>query len=225
MNKEYIYIDGKVEVTDEFGVTKNIDYSDNIDEILVKENLIEQMELEHRKLKKEKKHNKNISFKLLSKSIFILFMIPIFLIALPILLGITELAALPLLGCICAVVIPSFLSFFLIHDYHKTNKINTGIDAGLNYLENELNTERENLKKLKENKKEEIINVSVSKRVDDIKELKKLKKMLMIYYHCGYHQNKYQKYLEQGKLKKKLLKYYNEEQIQVAEEYLKRKQV
>jgi len=222
MNKEYIYIDDKIEVKDEFGKTKKVDYSDNIEEILIKENIIEQIELEQKKLLNEKKHNKNINFKLLKKSIFTLLSIPMVLIVLPLITGITELVALPIIGCILATIIPVYLSLFLIYEYNKTNKINKGIDFGLNYLENELNQEKEKLEKLKKNKRkqDEIIKVSVSKRVDDIKELKRLKETLLIYYNCGYNQDKYTKYLNRGKLNDRLNKTFNEEQINIIGDFL-----
>ena len=222
MNKEYIYIDDKVEVKDEFDKTKKVDYSDNIEEILIKENIIEQIELEQKKLLNEKKHNKNINFKLLKKAIFTLLSIPIVLIVLPLITGIMELIALPIIGCILATIIPVYLSLFLIYEYNKTNKINKGINSRLNYLENELKKEKENFEKLKQNKSKQdaFVKVPVSKRVDDIKELKRLKEKLLIYYNCGYNQDKYTRYLNQGKLNDRLNKTFNEEQINIIEDFL-----
>ena len=123
MNKEYIYIDDKVEVKDEFGKTKVIDYRDNIEEILIKENIIEQIELEKKKLLNEKKHNKNISFKLLKKCIITLLSIPIVLIVLPLIIGVTSLSSLPILGSVLAVIIPIYLSLFLIYILVKSDII------------------------------------------------------------------------------------------------------
>lgn len=222
MNKEYIYKDGKIVVIDELGKLKNIDYSDNFNEILIKENLIEQMELEHEKLIKEKKHNKNISFKLLTKSVFCLLTIPVVLILLPLITGVVEFVSLPIIGCIGATGIPVFLTIFLIYEYNKTDNINKGIENQIKFLESKLNIERENLTKLKREKTKEdkIILVPVSKRVDDIQELKRLREQLIVYYNCGYYQARYQKYFKKRNSRKKLLKYYNEEQIKLAEEYL-----
>ena len=225
MNKTYIYIDDLVEVKNEFNETKILNYSDNIEEILITENVIEQIELEQIKLLNEKNHNENISYKLLKKCIFTLLSIPIVLIVLPFITGIIKLNTLPITACLLAITISTSLSVFLIYKYNKTNKINVGIDYGLNYLENNLNNEKQKLVQLKQNinKQDNIINTSVSKIVDDIEELKRLKETLLLYYDCGYHQDKYLKYLKQGELKDKLLKYYNEEQIKMAEECLKNK--
>ena len=44
MNKEYIYIQGKVIVKDENGTQTSLEYYDNLDKVLIQENLIESME-------------------------------------------------------------------------------------------------------------------------------------------------------------------------------------
>ena len=213
MNKNYVYIDGMIEVTDELGNSKIIDYSDNIDEILVKENLIEQMKLEYIKRKKEQKHNKNISFKLLKRSLLTLLMIPVFLIVLPLILGIIKLTSLPIFGSILVIGIPTYLGFFLIYEYTKTNKINKGLDSQISFLKENINIETENLEKLKivKSKKDEQVTVSVSKRVDDIQELRNLRDDLVVYYNRGYYKKEYQQELKQKKLRNKLLKQYSEE--------------
>ena len=54
MNKECIYINGNVLVEDENGRKKEMEYSDNIEEVLLQENLIEAMENESKKLTEEK---------------------------------------------------------------------------------------------------------------------------------------------------------------------------
>lgn len=46
MNKEYIYIDGKVIVEDENGNKNVMQYNDKIEEILIQENLMETMKKE-----------------------------------------------------------------------------------------------------------------------------------------------------------------------------------
>lgn len=191
MNKEYIYIDDKVEVKDEFGKIKKVDYSDNIEEILIKENIIEQIELEQKRLLNKKKHNKNISFKTLKKCIITLLSIPILLIVLPLIIGVTSLSSLPILGSILAVIIPIYLSLFLIYDYNKLNEVNEKIDTGLNYLEVRKKHEIVTLENLKQNKKynNKVITVSVSKRVDDIDELKKLREDLLLCYNHRFYQN------------------------------------
>ena len=57
MNKEYIYINGKVIIEDEKGQKKEVDYYDNIEEILIQENVIEQIENEIEKIEQEMKYS------------------------------------------------------------------------------------------------------------------------------------------------------------------------
>ena len=56
MNKEYVYSNGKVLVRDEIDNTKIMNYSDNIDEVLVQENIIEELEKRKQKLKKNMRY-------------------------------------------------------------------------------------------------------------------------------------------------------------------------
>ena len=55
MNKEYVYVDGKVVIEDEKGNKKIDNYTDNLDEVLIQENLIESLEQIIEKLEYEKK--------------------------------------------------------------------------------------------------------------------------------------------------------------------------
>ena len=55
MNKEYTYINGKVIISDENGNKTQSEYYDNLDEVLVKENIIETMEDKIEELKKSSK--------------------------------------------------------------------------------------------------------------------------------------------------------------------------
>jgi len=82
------------------------------------------------------------------------------------------------------------------------------------------------LKKMYEiqTKQKELTVVQASKKVDDITELKKLKELLLLFYNCGYHQNKYQRYYEQGKLRRKLEKCYSEEQLKLIEKNLENRE-
>ena len=54
--------------------------------------------------------------------------------------------------------------------------------------------------------------------------LLKLRDNLRVYYGCGYNIDKYQKYLQNGKLERKLAKYYTEEEIELIKNYLEEKQ-
>ena len=178
------------------------------------------MELEYEKLKNSKsKCIGNISFKLLKKAIFSLLSIPIILVLIPLILGTIKLSALPIIGCISAITIPTILATFLIYQYNKIKNTKNGIENQILFLDQTLENERKKLEKLKavKSKENEVTVVSVSKRVDD---LKKLKKLLLLFYNYGYHQRKYQKYLEQGNIRTKLEKAYSEEELCLFEQTL-----
>lgn len=53
MNKSYVYKDGKVLVYDENGVTKSVEYCDNIEARLVQENAIETIDKRIKKIEQE----------------------------------------------------------------------------------------------------------------------------------------------------------------------------
>lgn len=221
MNIKYIYDNGNIKVYNENGDTKTLNYSDNIDEILITENIIEQMELEYQKLtEKLSKYSFNISFKKLTKSIFILSSIPIILIVLPLIFGFINLKEVPLLGYIGAIGTPSFLSLFLTYHYNKNKNTKRALETQINFLKQNLSSENQKMNKLQKEKTKdnEIIQVSTLKRVDDICELKRLRNLLLMFYNYGYYFDKYQKHMEKGSLFTKLNKQYSPEEIKVFEE-------
>jgi len=202
MNKEYICSNDKVEVKDEYGKIRVTNYCDNIEKILIKENIIEQIDVEIKKLLNEKKHNKNISYKLLKKCLITLLLIPTILIILPLIFGITSLSSLPIFGSVLTIIIPAYLGLFLIYDYNKTNKVNKMIEVKLKYLENRKTNKIKNLQKLNKKKTShnKVINVPVSKRVDDTQELKKLRKDLLFYSSRNFYKEKHLEYSNQNSL-------------------------
>ena len=221
MNIRYIYDNGNIKVYDENGYIRELDYCDNIDEILIKENIIEQMELEYQKLNENlSEYRGNISFKRLSKSIFVLSLIPIMLIVLPFTFGILNISKVPLLGYIGAIGIPSVLSLFLTYQYNKNKNTKNAIEAQINFLKQNLSTEKQKLNKLQKSKtkENEVIQVSVSKRVDDIGELRRLRNLLFLFYNYGYYCRKYQKHMENETFFTKLNNQYSEEEIIIFEE-------
>ena len=56
MNKNYIYMHGKAIINDEMGNQTSIEYYDNLDQVLVKENIIETMEKRIKELENESKN-------------------------------------------------------------------------------------------------------------------------------------------------------------------------
>lgn len=61
MNREVIYSDGEVTVIDENGQQRQVEYSDNVCDILVQGNMIEIMELELQQLEKESESCRKIN--------------------------------------------------------------------------------------------------------------------------------------------------------------------
>ena len=222
MNKEYICEGSYAVVTDEFGDKKQMEYSENIEEILVQENLIEQMEIELRTIIYARRHNNNISFKLLTKSLIVLLAIPLILVIFPLILGFINLNMISLIELLSGILIPGYLGFFLIYEYNNTNKTNKGYENQIEFLKKQISLEQEKLNELKQNKAKKQ-KVAVSKRVNDIEELKKLKELLLVYYNCGYYSDRYSKYLERGKLRTKLSKTFSEEQIDLTIKHLEGK--
>lgn len=223
MNIRYIYDNEKIKVYNENGNIRELDYCDNIDQILITENIIEQMELEYQRLtEKLSKCSFNISFQKLSKSIFVLSSIPIILIVLPLIFGPRNISSVPLLGYIGAIGIPTILSLFLTYKYSKNKNTKNAIEAQITFLKKNLSSETQKLNKLKKNKtkENEVIQVSISKRVDDICELKRLRNLLLLFYNYGYYFSYYRKCLERVKLRTKLNQQYSEEEIRIFEEII-----
>ena len=105
---------------------------------------------------------------------------------------------------------------------YKNNKkaINGEISKKLE-IEKILREEKQTLEKLKqEEQKMKSDLFFYKKECCNLEQLRKIRNYLMLYYDCGYNREKYQKYLEQGKLDKKLRRYYNEHGIELIKENL-----
>ena len=88
-------------------------------------------------------------------------------------------------------------------------------------LDKTLEEDRIELQKLHEEKQiEKSETYFYKKEFCNLELLRKLRNYLNLYYDCGYNREKYQKYLEQGKLDKKLRRYYNEHGIELIKENL-----
>lgn len=235
MNKEYVYIDGKVIIEDENGNKKVQQYSDKTEEILVQENLIETIEERIKKLGERIKKN-NISNKpyipvILPTVIFAL------IIVMPIvnLLGVNtdiintifgSMNELSLIwGVVSFLILP--LSILMELQLYRDNKhlINRkrGDIVEYEYLINQLSKEKEKLEKL--NISQTITSKNVDYKVEKVNDLNKLRELqnwLILYNDLGYEIEKYYTYYQQGKLEEKLNKYYNEYGIAAIKEYLEK---
>lgn len=241
MNKEYLYNDGKCIVYDEGGIIKdengNIvvrEYTDKLDEILVQENLVESMEDELNKVDQEitkrKRMIKSNKNSVITNSIIATLM-PVFLQQIfKFIIG-EELLSMVLQEVFLSNVIKGvmlagigiFVLGFILPDIknYKYNKRKLhGFETKKEEAEKLLEKEKEKLEELHKTKevvqpKEKIY----SKKVEYLNELIKQRVYLDLYYGCGYNRKKYEKYLQAGKLERKLLrKGYTEEEIKLIRE-------
>lgn len=239
MNKEYKYVNDKAIVSDEEGNQKVVEYYDNLNEVLRRENLLEEIESKITKLEEEKAQFREsekyipIVFPMVLLATFIL--VPILFkilgiggeLKMPIdtilgtmnkytfFTGIISLVSLPL-GALCE------LSFY--NNYRSIKKEERAIDAEIDYLRKVLVSQKEFLEQLKKDKtKEKECENFKTIIVDDMDLLINLREHLGLYYKINYDIDKYYKYYQQGNLSDKLSNSYNENGIEMAKEILEEK--
>lgn len=204
MNKEYIYLDGKVIISDENNkkILMNID---NLDKVLSQENLIETMENRIQELEKEsalyKKNNRK-------------HYVPVFL-PLSVLLSTigTAIATYYIIGpnafttsvdtifgemsvamsfCIptfiCLIPAGAFFEYMMHSDYKSSIKYEKEINSQLSYLKEQIVKEREKLERLKQDKsRDKEATEFRTVKVDDSQQLKSLSENLNNYFDLGYN--------------------------------------
>ena len=231
MNKECVYVDEKIVVSDENGNNRIIENSDKINEILVQENVVEAIEEKTLELKEKLIKNKvskhfipeyflaTICGLIISDLLFkYVFKVNI----------LTDLIIGPfnpifLMG---GIIIPTFSLFdvFRYFDYKQMKKEKQGDILEYNYLSKKLEQEKS---KLEELKKEQVIISDPQEfkveKVDDLERLKELRNKLSLYNRLGYNMNKYYRYYQAGKLEKKLSRQYDESSISEIKEYFETK--
>lgn len=231
MNKECVYVDEKIVVSDENGNNRIIENSDKINEILVQENVVEVIEKKTEELNEKLIKNKvgkhfipeyflaTICGLIISDLLFkYVFKVNI----------LTDLIIGPfnpifLMG---GIIIPTFSLFdvFRYFDYKQIKKEKQCDILEYNYLSKKLEQEKS---KLEELKKEQVI-ISDSQefkveKVDDLERLRELRNKLSIYNSLGYNMNKYYRYYQEGELEKKLSRQYDESSISEIKEYFETK--
>ena len=237
MNKEYVYTNGgKVTIIDEKGEKVQIEYRDNIDKVLIKENVIEQMEKQINELEnKSKQHEKSKANKLFCIVTFLGGIIASLIAPLLVISMLTgrNLTSLVLdsayssyILSITTMVFPfglfisSTLSIAGYIQYRNVQKEVQGINSELDYLNVQLEKEKKALIALENDKSNNNQNrENRIVKVNDIKELNKIRKDLAKYHELGYNVNKYNRYNKQGKLANILP---NDIDINIAKEYLER---
>ena len=236
MNKEYVCFDQNVVIKTEDGNQILTDYCNNIGEILEKENLIETMEKEVSELKKEITE-KEENIKGLKQSIFAIpFTVPITLAAAFLMFWLLggDISAmfngcpiLVLVATVCLTVVTFFVGTLEISSYleYKADLRDVkGMNSVFEYLKENIKKEKEGLERL--NQQKETTKNDKPFRIEEINNiemLKQLKQNLDLYYGCGYNEDKLIKYHQNGNLRHKLEKKFNEAQLQIIEEYVEDK--
>ena len=233
MNVSYTYIDGKVIIFDENGNQVPVEYYDNLDEVLVKENIIETIENEIKDLGNVKTLPKKRFIPLITIGVAMAILI------VPLILNLVcgtniyttfvdtafgKINLFKIIASICGITVGPLALFCDIYNHQNYNdfiKYNNAKTYELEFLKNKLVEEKEKLESLKNAKsKEKEDSTFRVVKVDDIDQLKQLKHSLELYRSLGYDIEKLYKYLENGTLEDKLNKSYNSEDIQLAKAFL-----
>ena len=206
MNEKLIYKDGKALIISDDDKIKEIDYYDNLNKVLQKENLIENLEVQMFKLEQdifedeEKKYTKKDVLNVLLGGAGALLLVYIMFgnvfgiekVVNTTIFGDINLFALitivgtPLVGLVEAVfTLPMFIK------NKKLKRIINGKKTTIKYLKNELEKAKEELLELKNNKtctKNDKYTYALSIKDDD--NIEKIKKYINVYYSFGYYQEK-----------------------------------
>ena len=240
MNKTIINENKICIVEDENGNKKEVEYSDNLENILIQENVIESLNNKKEILQKnidkntvlknqKKKYHNKLKKVLVGLNLFT--PISIYLICNNI--GCSEIIlknfnGLSLTSLITAFSFSSTLllsnvinQFDRLHIKAIENKLHGGI-ASLEYVNKDLEKQKENLSKL--NNEKTYNNKNINERVltvDSSEKLEVQRQYLELYYFCGFYYNNLLKKYRKGNLRKKMADPYNEEGLDAIEEYFK----
>lgn len=233
MNKEYTYIDGKVIVEDTKGNKIPVEYSDNLDKILVEENRIELLEEKIKTLEQENlEYNKNSKYNKIYPwivlSIFTLMPTLCFKLIFPMIFGsnIVDSATRELymgtpdfstFASISFTALFSPLGILLSSAYFRRNKYDLKSEKGrmlaLESLKEDLVFSKENLEKLKQ-EKTEVNKVEEGFRIEEVKDtevLKYIEGSINLYHDLGHNGEKYYRYYQKhNTLPKKVQERYTE---------------
>lgn len=240
MNKGYTQIGDKVIISDENGVHTQSEYYDNLDKVLVQENIIEEMENRIQELTKESEEYPVIKKKYIPAYLYSGLVGGIIGTGLLnwILTGTNPYSLnydtvygtfnyglyLSMVGGIPTFGLGSILSLIDYSNYKNKVKKGNGINSELEFLKLQIEKEKETLVSLQKDKTKVNETVEyISKQVDDKQQLEALRNYLELYYDLGSNKEKYYRYYQQGKLDKKMQRHYNDEDIELAKEYLDKK--
>lgn len=242
MNKGYIYVNGTIVVANEKGEPKIAEYSDNLDEIFVQQNLVETMESELHKITNEKKRiqNKPIYFDLKTTLLLTLSCLLV-IFGLPKLIysGLGDKIVDTIFGlihrsmhmslCILPLISITGAGFVIIGNVLKKDrksKVN-GYEIQIQFLTKQLEEEKEKLNQLIASKETKNLLNNMTRNneksiiVDDKEQLQALRTALMECYDLGYNEKPHLKAYIKGDLEDMLItKGYTNSGILLAKEYL-----
>ncbi len=239
MNKEYVYVNGKVTIIDDKKEKRQEEYYDNLDKVLVKENVIERInkqidELEM-KVNQYKRSRSNKLFCLipLLGGIIASLIGPLLVISMTTGQNLTSLVldnsysdyvlSFTLKVFPFGLSLGTIMSVMEYLQYRKHLKEEKGVSSQLDYLNQQLKIEKDKLEVLQKDKsKEKEDRQARIVKVNEIEELKKMRSELAQYYELGYNIDKYYHYYMQGKLEDKMPDNIN---IDFAKNYIKQKKL
>lgn len=238
MNVQFISKDSEAKVFDEDNNDKNVENTDNLEKILIKENLIDEIEIEIEQLNKEVKNYKKtslfVSFFPLIVSIAIpLVLVPIILYNLgdwndilpKTILGTNKIGPFLTMFTTSVLAMPGTLFSLMNLSVNKEkDKEHKAREVKLEFLNKELEKQKELLTELKndktlsdENKELKIV------EVDDLQQIKRLKACLQLCQQIAFNEKKWYKYYQEGKVDKKLEKYWNDSEVEIVKDYFEEK--
>lgn len=221
MNKNYVLIDDKVIVLDEYGENKVEEYTDNFEEILMQENVIEYIQKRIKYI--DEIRDKQIKYK---KFVPKLTLITLLIVTIISVMGITS-NTIPIIGCLCiyAVVFLSAGSRDLNTYRNYKSEMITDELVNIEYeeLNKDLVKEKEKLEELKSDKsKDKEVNTLIIGKVNNIEVLKDIRNKLELYNIIGNNIDKYYKLYQVDKLIDNLNKKgYSSEECKVALKFVK----
>lgn len=249
MNKEYIYIDGKIIVRDENGISFQKEYTDNIEDILVQENVLETINKEIESLEEEREkhqiHKKNRFFPSFFCELFFYFL---FIVAASFLVcsiegslqgdihlytskvdtafgSINNVFLHVIFGLFIFSPVVFFQQLSLYCNYKNRQKEEMGIESELNFLKKEFEKQSEILDNLKKNCQRKQKNLEYrTEKVNDFERLEELKCLFDLYYQIGYEQEKYLAYYQKEILEKKLGTHYEDTDLERIKDYIEEKE-
>lgn len=225
MNKEYIYLDGRVVIIDESQNKKQIEYKENLDELLVQENLVETIENKINELKIKIKNKKSdIKINKYFKHICMLIASGALTCLAFTLVGLNLIGL--ILGLITIFTYGIIYYPFAISVEKNTLRKYQSYTAQLEKLIDMYDIEKvklENMKSIDQEAKP-IEQGFKTVKVDDKKVLQDLKETLILYYTIGNYEKRLSKFYQKGILRDKLeKKSYWSDKIEIVEDYFVKK--